>query len=25
VKLASSGCLNPQSVDVGPVTSSPPS
>jgi hypothetical protein len=25
VKLASSGCLNPQSVDVGPVTSRPPS
>jgi hypothetical protein len=25
VKLASSGCLNPQWVDVGPVTSSPPS
>jgi hypothetical protein len=25
VKLASSGCLNPQSVDVGPVTSKPPS
>jgi hypothetical protein len=25
VKLASSGCLNPQSVDVGPVTGSPPS
>jgi hypothetical protein len=25
VKLASSGCLNPQSVDVGPVSSSPPS
>jgi Domain of unknown function (DUF4232) len=25
VKLASSGCLNPQSVDVGPVTITPPS
>ena len=25
VKLASSGCLNPQSVDVGPVTGRPPS
>jgi hypothetical protein len=25
VKLASSGCLNRQSVDVGPVTSKPPS
>ncbi len=25
VKLASSGCLNPQSVDVGPVSSTPPS
>jgi hypothetical protein len=25
VKLASSGCLNPRSVDVGPVTGSPPS
>jgi hypothetical protein len=25
VKLASSGCLNPQSADVGPVTSKPPS
>jgi hypothetical protein len=25
VKLASSGCLNPQSVDVGPVSGSPPS
>jgi hypothetical protein len=25
VKLASSGCLNPSSVDVGPVTTSPPS
>lgn len=25
VKLASSGCVNPRSVDVGPVTSSPPS
>jgi hypothetical protein len=24
-KLASSGCLNPRSVDVGPVTTSPPS
>jgi hypothetical protein len=23
VKLASSGCLNPQSVDVGPVTTTP--
>jgi hypothetical protein len=25
LKLASSGCLNPQSVEVGPVTSRPPS
>jgi hypothetical protein len=25
VKLASSGCLNPRSVDVGPVTGRPPS
>jgi hypothetical protein len=24
-KIASSGCLNPESVDVGPVTESPPS
>jgi hypothetical protein len=24
IKLASSGCLNPSSVDVGPVTTSPP-
>jgi hypothetical protein len=24
-ELASSGCLNPRSVDVGPVTTSPPS
>jgi hypothetical protein len=25
VKLVSSGCLNPRTVDVGPVTTSPPS
>jgi hypothetical protein len=25
VKLTSTGCLNPRSVDVGPVRTSPPS